>query len=298
MQERIIEKIRELKQERNALILAHNYQIPEVQDHADFAGDSLELARKAAATGAEVVIFCGVHFMAETAAILSPDKTVILPDLEAGCPMADMADAEGVDRMKAQHPGAKVVTYVNSTAAVKAESDLSCTSANAVDVVSSVKEDVIFVPDRCLGTFAAAKTGKRIHLWPGYCPTHMQILPGHIEEGRRRHPGCVVMVHPECKPEVTSLADEVLSTGQMARFALKSDATTFVVGTEIGLLHRLRKENPGKRFYPATEDAVCPDMKKCTLENILSSLQTLEPRVKVAEDIRKRAFGALRNLLD
>lgn len=297
MNELIVEEIRELKKRQNAVIIAHNYQLPEVQDLADFAGDSLELARKAAKTDAEVVIFCGVHFMAETAAILSPDKTVILPDASAGCPMADMADAGGVKRMKEKHPEAKVVCYVNSTAEVKAVSDMCCTSANAVSIVSSFKEDVIFVPDRYLGTFAESQTGKTFHLWPGYCPTHLRILPYDIEEGRRKYPGCVVMVHPECKPEVTELADHVLSTGQMARFAGKSDVDTFVVGTETGLLHRLRKENPGKIFIPATEQAVCPDMKKCTPEKILASLQTLEPVITVSEDIRRRAHGALLPLL-
>jgi quinolinate synthase len=293
----IAERIRELARKRNAVILAHNYQLPEVQDIADFAGDSLELARKAAATDAGVVVFCGVHFMAETAAILSPQKTVLLPDPSAGCPMADMADAEGLRAMKGRHPGARVVCYVNSTAAVKAESDLCCTSANAVDVVSSAGGEVIFVPDRYLGSFAAERTGRRVRLWPGYCPTHLRILPYDIEEGRRANPGCAVMVHPECRPEVRHLADAVLSTGQMARFARESQATVFLVGTEVGLLHRLRKENPGKVFVPATETAVCPDMKKCTLEKILASLETLSPRVAVPEEIRLRAARALQPLL-
>jgi quinolinate synthase len=293
----IAERIRELARRRNAVILAHNYQLPEVQDIADFAGDSLELARKAAATDAGVVVFCGVHFMAETAAILSPEKTVLLPDPSAGCPMADMADAPGLREMKGRHPGARVVCYVNSTAEVKAESDLCCTSANAVDVVSSVDGEVIFVPDQYLGSFAAERTGRRVHLWPGYCPTHLRILPYDIQEGRRALPGCAVMVHPECRPEVRRLADAVLSTGQMARFARESQATVFLVGTEVGLLHRLRKENPGKVFVPATETASCPNMKKATLEKILESLETLSPRVAVPEEIRLRAARALQPLL-
>jgi len=293
----IAERIRELARKRNAVILAHNYQLPEVQDIADFAGDSLELARKAAATDAGVVVFCGVHFMAETAAILSPGKTVLLPDPSAGCPMADMADAEGLRAMKGRHPGARVVCYVNSTAEVKAESDLCCTSANAVDVVSSADGEVIFVPDQYLGSFAAERTGRRVHLWPGYCPTHLRILPYDIEEGRRAHPGCAVMVHPECRPEVRNLADAVLSTGQMARFARESQAAVYLVGTEVGLLHRLRKENPGKLFVPATETAWCPNMKKVTLEKILESLETLSPRVAVPEEIRLRAARALQPLL-
>ncbi len=297
MNESVIDKIQELKKKRNAIILAHNYQIPEVQDLADFTGDSLDLSRKAAANDADVVIFCGVHFMAETAAILSPDKIVILPDPTAGCPMADMADAENVRRMKAKYPGAKVVCYVNSTAEVKAESDLCCTSANAVDVVSSVDKEIIFVPDKYLAAFAASRTGRKIHFWPGYCPTHLRILPYDIEEGRRRYPGCVVMVHPESRPEVAELADQVLSTGGMVRFARESHATTFVVGTETGLLHRLRKENPGKTFVPATETALCPNMKKNTPEKILRALETLEPRVTVPEPVRDRALAALQPLL-
>ena len=297
MNDEIKGKILELKQKRGALILAHNYQRPEVQDIADFAGDSLDLARKAAATDAGVIVFCGVHFMAETAAILSPEKTVLLPDTESGCPMADMADAGAVEAMKRKHPGAKVVCYVNSTAEVKASSDSCCTSANAVAIVSAIKEDVIFVPDRYLGTFAASRTGKTLHLWPGYCPTHLRILPYDIEEGRRNHPGCVVMVHPECRPEVTALADHVLSTGQMARFAMQSEAATFVIGTEVGLLHRLRKENPSKTFIPATDAATCPNMKRITLEKILASLETLGPVVTVPEEIRRRAYNALLPLL-
>jgi quinolinate synthase len=297
MNEAVVEKIRELKEKRNAVILAHNYQIGEVQDLADFAGDSLDLARRAAETDAEVVIFCGVHFMAETSAILSPDKIVILPDPAAGCPMADMADAESVRRMKAKYPGAKVVCYVNSTAEVKAESDLCCTSANAVDMVSSVDGEIIFVPDRYLAAFAASRTGRKMHFWPGYCPTHQRILPYDIEEGRRRHPGCVVMVHPESRPEVTDLAYQVLSTGGMVRFARESHATTFVVGTETGLLHRLRKENPGKTFLPATDAALCPTMKMNTPEKILRALETLEPRITVPEPVRDRALAALLPLL-
>ncbi len=297
MSDEIRQKILELKEKRRALILAHNYQRPEVQDIADFAGDSLELARKAAKTDAGVIIFCGVHFMAETAAILSPEKTVILPDSAAGCPMADMADAGAVEAMKRKYPGAKVVCYVNSTAEVKAMSDSCCTSANAVAIVSAFTQDVIFVPDRYLGTFAASRTGKTLHLWPGYCPTHLRILPYDIEDGRRNHPGCVVMVHPECRPEVTELADEVLSTSGMLHFARATAAREIIVGTEVGILHRLSKENPTKRFIPASKRAVCPNMKRINLEKILWSLEDMVYEVKVPEDIRIKAWNTIDKML-
>jgi len=297
MKEKIIEKIFELKEKHRAVILAHNYQLPEVQDIADFVGDSLELSRKAAESNAEVIVFCGVHFMAETASILSPRKKVILPDSSAGCPMADMIDAKGLEIMKNKYPQAKVVCYVNSTAEVKAMSDVCCTSANAVKIVSEIDSEIIFVPDQYLGTFASSRTGKKIHLWPGYCPTHIKITPSDIEEGRRKNPGCIVMVHPECRPEVTHLADEVLSTGGMLRFASASDAKKFLVGTEIGILHRLKKENPDKEFIPATESAICPNMKKITLEKILSSLENLAPQILVLEPVRSMAYRALLPLL-
>ena len=298
MNESIVEKIGELKKKRRALILAHNYQLPEVQDMADFSGDSLELSRKGSASDAEVIVFCGVRFMAETAAILSPEKTVILPDADAGCPMADMADAAGVKEMKAKHAGAKVVCYVNSTAEVKAVSDICCTSANAVSIVKSIEGDVIFIPDRYLGMFAASRTGRTLHTWPGYCPTHQRILPYDIEAARKAHPGCTVIVHPECRPDVAQLADEVLSTGGMVRFAKDTDANVIIVGTETGMLHRLRSENPDKTFIPATETAVCPDMKKCTLEKVLASLETLEPKITIPETVRENARRALLPLLD
>ncbi len=293
----IVEKIRELKEKRGALILAHNYQLPQIQDIADFTGDSLELSRKAAAHPASVIIFCGVHFMAETAAILSPNKTVILPAPDAGCPMADMVDARLLLEMRSKYPEAKVVCYVNTTAEVKAVSDICCTSANAVDIVSSIEEDIIFVPDEYLGAYAASKTGRKFHLWPGYCPTHAMISPIDVKRAREDNPGCKVLVHPECRSDVAALADEVLSTGGMLRYAARSDAGTIAVGTETGILYRLSKDNPGKRFIPVTRTAVCPNMKKITLEKVLRSLETLEPRITVPEDVRSKAYGALLPLL-
>jgi len=293
-------KIARLKQERRAIILAHNYQLGEVQDAADLTGDSLDLSRKAAATEAEVIVFCGVHFMAETAAILSPGKTVLLPDRHAGCPMADMVDAESLRRKKAEHPGAAVISYVNSTAEVKAESDICCTSANVAKVVNSIPSgrEIIFVPDQYLGIYAAEQTGRELILWPGYCPTHRRILPEHIERRKAEYPDARVIVHPECRPEVTHLADKVASTSQMIRYATESKAQTIIVGTEMGIIHRLQKENPHKRFVAATEQAVCPNMKRNTLEKIATALEENRHIVSVPEEIRKRAAGALERMLE
>ncbi|HUU03170.1 MAG TPA: quinolinate synthase NadA [Myxococcota bacterium] len=293
-------KIARLKQERRAIILAHNYQLGEVQDVADLTGDSLDLSRKAATTDAEIIVFCGVHFMAETAAILSPGKTVLLPDRHAGCPMADMVDAESLRRKKAEHPGAAVISYVNSTAEVKAESDICCTSANVAKVVNSIPSgrEIIFVPDQYLGIYAAEQTGRELILWPGYCPTHRRILPEHIERRKAEYPEARVIVHPECRPEVTRLADKVASTSQMIRYATESEAPTIIVGTEMGIIHRLQKENPHKRFVAATEQAVCPNMKRNTLEKIVTALEENRHIVSVPEEIRKRAAGALERMLE
>jgi quinolinate synthase len=291
-------RILKAKKERNAVILVHNYQRKEVQDIADFIGDSLELSQKAAGTDAEVIVFCGVHFMAETASILSPDKTVLLPDAGAGCPMADMITDEQLRQKKKEMPGATVVTYVNSTAAVKAESDYCCTSANGVKVVSQIDNDeIIFVPDQYLGDFIARRTGKTMTLWPGYCPTHVRILPEDIINRKREYPGAKVVVHPECKPDVIELADEALSTSGIIRYAARDDVSELIVGTEVEILHRLKKENPGKKFIPASEKAVCPDMKKITLDKILKSLETMTPEVKVPEEIRVRALRAVERML-
>jgi quinolinate synthase len=288
------EEILRLKRERNAVILAHNYQRADVQDIADFVGDSLELARTAAGTDADIIAFCGVHFMAETAAILSPDKTVLLPDAGAGCPMADMITAPQLIAKKEEMPGVPVVTYVNSSAAVKAESDYCCTSANGVRVVASVpSDDIIFVPDQYLGYFIQTQTGKNLTLWPGYCPTHVKILPEDIQKQQELHPDARVVVHPECRPDVIALADETTSTSGMLRYAQREDVAELIVGTEVDIIHRMEKENPGKRFYPASKKAICPNMKKITLEKLLFSLEALSPVVSVTPDIAERARAAV-----
>ncbi|OGO20333.1 MAG: quinolinate synthase [Chloroflexi bacterium RBG_16_50_9] len=295
----LIEQILSLKKERNAIILSHNYQLGEVQDIADFVGDSLELSQQAAKTDADVIVFCGVHFMAETASIISPDKTVLLPDLHAGCPMADMITPQRLREKKKEHPRAVVVCYINSSAAVKAESDICCTSANAVRIVEQVPPDkeILFVPDQYLGSFVASKTGRELILWPGYCPTHARIQAQDISRLRAEYPQAKVIVHPECRSEVAALADAVLSTGGMIRFARESGAKEIIIGTEIGILHRLRKENPGKKFIPVSEQAVCPRMKLITLENILWSLESMEHQVKVPEKIRLKAKLAVDRML-
>lgn len=291
----LLQKIQELKKKQNAVILAHNYQLPEVQDVADFTGDSLELAKKAANLKEDVVVFCGVHFMAETAAMLSPEKIVLLPDVHAGCPMADMATGEDVVALKEKHPNAVVVCYVNSTADVKAVSDVCCTSSNAVDIVNRIPKDkkIIFVPDKYLGGHVSRMTGRDIILFDGYCPTHAKQLVEHIDAARKKYPGAPVIVHPESRKDVCLAADEALSTGQMCAYAKNSSAPTIIVGTEVGLLHRLRKENPEKTFVPVLEQAVCMNMKKITLEKILWSLEDLQPRITVANDVAKKANNAV-----
>jgi len=295
----LVERIGRLKETRGALILAHNYQPPEIQDIADFRGDSLKLSQDAARTQAETIVFCGVHFMAETASILCPESVVLLPDLEAGCPMADMMTPEDVDQMKREHPGSAVVTYINSSAEVKARSDACCTSTNALKVVESFPpgQEIIFGPDQYLGHFVSTQTDRTIHLWRGYCPSHMRILPEDVERAKRKHPDAEVMVHPECSPEVIRLADAVLGTGGMLVYAAESPATEFIVGTEVGMIHRLETDVPGKRFFPAAKRALCPNMKRITLEKVLWSLEELEPRVTVAPEIRERARRAVDRML-
>jgi quinolinate synthase len=295
MDERLLGKIRKLKDERKAVILAHNYQPGEIQDLADFTGDSLGLSINAAETDAEVIVFCGVQFMAETAAILSPEKTVLLPDKSAGCPMADMINAEQLRKLKQEHPDALVVCYVNSTAEVKAESDYCCTSANAVEVVNSLPQDrhIIFVPDQHLGRFAAERTGRDLVLWPGYCTTHVVITVDDIKNTRAKYPDAIVMAHPECSEPVKELSDELLSTGQMLKFAAKSNAKQFIIATEIGIIHTLKKQNPQAEFIPASERAICPNMKKITLDKIIASLEEMQYEIKVPEDIRIKAKKAL-----
>jgi len=295
----LLEKLARLKAQRNAVILAHNYQLPEVQDAADFTGDSLELSYAARDAAADVIVFCGVYFMAETAAILSPGKTVLLPDESAGCPMADMITAEDVAALRTEHPGASIVCYVNSTAAVKAACDVCCTSSNAVDVVSRLPLDreVVFVPDKYLGAHVQRKLGRELVLWPGYCPTHARLLTDHVAAARAAHPGAPVLVHPESRAEVCAAADEVMSTGGMVRFARETTAATVIVGTETGMLHRLRKENPRTRFVPLHEGAVCENMKKIDLAKVIMSLEEMAPRVEVPAGIAERARAAVTRML-
>ncbi|HEY9206409.1 MAG TPA: quinolinate synthase NadA [Candidatus Methanoperedens sp.] len=294
-----INRIKQLKNERNAIILAHNYQRGEVQDIADFVGDSLGLSQKAAASDAETIVFCGVDFMAESAAVLSPRKTVLTPELAAQCPMAAMITPESLKREKEKYPAAAAVCYVNTSASVKAMSDICCTSSNAIKVVNSLKEnEIIFVPDRNLALYVAAHTEKKIIPWNGYCPTHHLILPGDILLEKEEHPRAEVLVHPECRPDVTALADKVLSTEGMLRYAARSDSKEFIIGTEIGLLHRLGKENPGKTFIPATKYAICPNMKMNTLGSIIRALEKNEHIIKVPEEIRIKAKIALDRMLD
>lgn len=295
-----IKQIKELAAKKNAVILAHNYQLPEVQDVADFVGDSLELSIKASQTKADIIVFCGVHFMAETAVILSPEKTVLIPDENAGCPMANMITVENVRRLKKQHPKAKVVCYVNSSAAVKAESDICCTSANAVKVVESLKktEEIIFIPDKYLGSYVHSKVPeKRFYLWEGYCPTHALITKDNIVQLQIQHPQAKTMVHPECRSEVIAVADIVTSTSGMLEFAKETKSKEIIVGTEIGLLYRLQKENPDKVFYPASKKAVCPNMKLTTLEKIYWSLQDMVYQVKVEEPVSSQAELAIDQMI-
>ena len=297
--ESLRQEIRELARERGAVILAHNYCRGEVQDVADFTGDSLELARAAAKTEAGVIVFCGVYFMAETAKILNPSRTVLVPDPSAGCPMADMVKAEQLRALKAANPGAKAVCYVNSTAEVKAECDICVTSGNAEKVMSRFAPDekIIFVPDRHLGGHIAGMLGLTYTLWPGYCPTHASLTAKAVADARALHPGAPVLVHPECARDVRDAADERLSTGGMCRYARESAAKEIIVGTETGILHRLRKENPGKTFYPVSERTVCPNMKKNTLENLHHSLREMVTEVTVPEDIATRARRAIDAML-
>jgi len=304
-------KISELKKKRNAVILAHNYQLPEVQDVADFHGDSLELSRMAAKTDAKVIVFCGVHFMAETASILCPQKLVIMPDLFAGCPMANMITADQLKKLKKEHPKAAVVGYVNTSAEVKAELDICCTSTNAVAVVQAIikdsaaggsafggREEIIFVPDKYLADYVSKQTGRKLISWNGFCPTHVRILPEDIKREKKFHPRAKVMVHPECLPQVVAMADAVLSTSKMCKFAKETEVKEFIVGTEVGLIYRLKQDNPTKEFYPASERAVCPNMKRTTQEKILWALEELKEEVRVPDEIRIRARIAIDKMLE
>ena len=298
MDNAMIEEIRSLKEAHRAVILAHNYTRGEVQDIADFTGDSLELARKATQVEADVIVFCGVYFMAETAAILNPGKTVLIPDASAGCPMADMITGAQLREFKAGHPGALAVCYVNSTAEVKAQCDLCVTSGNAEKVMATVPKgrEIIFVPDRHLGGHIAGKRGEQYLLWPGCCPIHAKLASERIAEARAAHPGAPVLVHPECPKDVRDAADECLSTGGMCAYARQSAASEIIVGTETGILHRLRAENPEKAFYPLDSGLICADMKKVTLEKVRNCLRDLSPVVTVAPETAlpaKRAIDAM-----
>ena len=294
----VLAGIAELKRRRNAVVLAHNYQSPEVQDAADFVGDSLELSRKAAGLDADVIVFCGVHFMAETAAVLAPGKTVLLPEAGAGCPMADMINARELRAWKERHPGLKVVCYVNTSAEVKAESDVCCTSSNAVAVVRSIDADtVLFVPDRNLAAFAARETGKTVVAWDGYCHVHDRFTARDVGRARDLHPGAEVWVHPECRLEVIDAADRALSTGKMVLEARTTSRRDIVVGTETGIVHRLAKENPAAAFHPLKGSAVCAHMKMTTLPKVLAALETDAHRVTVPPAVADRARVAIEAML-
>jgi len=291
-------EILRLKKERNAIILAHNYQIAGVQDIADLTGDSLELSRAAATMEGDVIVFCGVDFMAETAALLSPEKTVLLPAADACCPMAEMITTSELRLVKSRHPDAAVVCYVNTTAGVKAESDICCTSSNAVTVVNSLAEgQVIFVPDRNLARYVARFTKKEILPFEGFCIVHDQITPAHVKAAQERHPGAKVVVHPECRPEVIDRADIVASTSGMIRHVCTSPDTSFIIGTEVGILHRIKKECPEKLCYPLMEAAVCRNMKKTDLAAVRDALLLLRPRITVPEEIALRARRPIERML-
>ncbi len=306
----LADRIERLRRERNAVILAHNYQLAEVQDLADYVGDSLGLSRAAARTDADVIVFCGVHFMAETAAILSPDKTVLLPDLEAGCSLADTITADQLRAWKAQHPGAVVVSYVNTTAEVKAESDYCCTSGNAEEIINSIPRDreILFLPDMFLGAHLERVTGRKMHVWMGECHVHAGIDPEALDAMRGEHPDAELLIHPECgcttstvyrmsHGDLRGVSTVVTSTEGMVRRATESPSSTFIVATEVGILHRMEKFAPGKRFLPASRSAVCQYMKKITPEKIARSLETMQPRVSVAPAVADRAREAIERML-
>ncbi|MEW6324663.1 MAG: quinolinate synthase NadA [Nitrospirota bacterium] len=295
----LTERILKLKAERKAVILSHNYQVSELQDIADFVGDSLELSQQAAKTDAAVIVFCGVDFMAETAAILCPDKTVLIPDRDAGCSMSDMITVEQLRAMKAKHPAAVVVCYVNTTAAIKAESDICCTSANAVRVVESIPKDkeIIFIPDQFLGQHVMEQTGRKMILYNGYCPTHFRIMAADLLEAKAEHPKAQVFAHPECTSEVTALADQVASTSGISRAVKASKAEEVIIATETGILHRIQKENPTKKVFAACQWCDCAHMKVNTLEKLLWSLEDMQYVVTVPEEIRVKAKRAIDRML-
>ncbi len=294
----IKDKISKLKKERDAVILAHNYQVGDVQDVADYIGDSLGLSQQAAKVKEEVIVFCGVHFMAETAAILAPAKTILMPEINAGCPMADMITAEELREWKRNYPGGKVVCYVNTSAAVKAECDVCCTSANAVNVVNSIEGDeILFAPDKNLAAYAARHTQKKIIPWDGYCYVHNNILARDVREKKRRYPEAEVWVHPECRPEVIDITDKILSTGGMVKEARITTKKDIIIGTETGIIYRIKKENPTKNFYPARDQALCSNMKKTDLKKVLRSLEDMVYKVEVPLEISQRARGSIEKMV-
>jgi quinolinate synthase len=296
--EALSQKIRELKKKRDAVILAHNYQPGEVQDVADYIGDSLELSQKAAAVEEDVIVFCGVHFMAETASILSPQKIVLLPEIHAGCPMADMITAVELVAWKKRYPGKPVVCYVNTSAEVKAECDVCCTSSNAVNVVNSVEgHEILFAPDKNLAAWVARQVSKIIIPWDGYCYIHNNILARDIREKKKMYPEAEVWVHPECRPEVIDLADKVLSTGKMVKEARLTESREIIVGTEAGIIYRLKHDNPAKNFYPAHDLAFCANMKKINLRKVYTALEQMITRVQVPPEISRRARGAIEKMV-
>ena len=298
-EEKTRDKITKLKKEKNAVILAHNYQIGEVQDVADYIGDSLGLSQKAAQVDAKIIVFCGVHFMAETAKLLAPEKTILIPDARAGCPMADMITASELREWKKNYPESKVVCYVNTTAEVKAECDICCTSSNAVKVVNSLEGDeVLFAPDKNLAAFVARHTKKKIIPWDGYCYVHRYIKARDVREKRNLHPGAEVWVHPECLPEVIDIADKVLSTGKMVQEARRTKKKDIIIGTESGIIYRMKKENPTKNFYPARDVAFCFNMKKIDRGKVLRSLEKMIYKIEVPLDISQKARGAIEKMVE
>lgn len=297
----MINRIAGLKKKRKAIILAHNYQRPEIQDIADVVGDSLGLSIEASKTDAQVILFCGVYFMAETAKILSPGKTVLIPDKDAGCPLAEMITADELKKLKRKHPKAKVLCYVNTSAEVKAEADLCCTSANAVKMINGPlkdEEEIIFVPDKYLAHYVSAQTGRKLISWYGYCSTHVRIMLKDVSEQKWLHPKAEVMVHPECTPEVIALADAVLSTEGMCRYVKNSKKNEFIVGTEKEITYRLSRENPDKLFYPAALHAVCPNMKRTTLEKVLWALEDIRYEVVIRDEIIAQAQQSIKRMVE
>jgi quinolinate synthase len=297
--EALKKQIAKLKKKRNAVIIVHNYQRDEIQEIADISGDSLALSQAAVRTDADVIVFCGVHFMAESASILNPSKKVLLPVLEAGCPMADMITPEKLRAKKKEHPGAAVVCYVNSSAEVKAESDIACTSSNAVDVARSLNEkDIIFVPDKNLGRYVQSQVKeKNIILWEGFCPTHIRVQEEDIIRSKEVYPDAEVLAHPECNPEVLARADHICSTAGMFTYAKKSNAKEFIIATECGMLYKLRKENPGKKFYIPTPRLVCANMKLITLGWVAHSLEMMVHEINVSDEVREKARKTLERML-